>query len=257
MNSHQHPSTTPHPHPKRSQNSCPWGHHKYQTVQTPIIQMYKGTGSHGDRNVSEINRLVDYLCPETCKQYNWIDTKHISLSEECEYLPSREHHCFFLPSWWISSFGCILGKYQSIVYSSYLNIINLHISKLVDLRGLYKTLIWAYHSVSLSTLDFGIRYKTLTGKYLIKIQLPLCLPHKTLLMWKQSQRILQFKLVDTYIQLNVSFRRRNGLQSGCQQLRETFLLDGDLWFLSGINGKKQHFLSTEVHWKKNKTVGGF
>ena len=89
---------------------------------------------------------------------------------------------FYLLSRWISSFGCILGKYQSISYSSFLYTINLYISKLVDLRGIYKTLIWVYDSVSLSALDFGIRYKTLTGKYLIKIQLSLCHPHKTLLM---------------------------------------------------------------------------
>lgn len=39
-------------------------------------------------------RWVDYLCPETCKQYNRINTKYISLSEEFEYLSSREHLCF-------------------------------------------------------------------------------------------------------------------------------------------------------------------
>lgn len=92
---------------------------------------------------SEINWLsVDYLCPETCKQYSWINPKYISSSEEGEYLSPGEHHCFFLLLWWISSFGCILGKHQSIFSSSYLDLINLHISKLLDLWGLFKTLVF-------------------------------------------------------------------------------------------------------------------
>lgn len=141
-------------------------------MSTPIGQLYRGARCHGDRDFRKINRLVDYLCPETRKQYNWINTKYISLS-------SRELHCF------IFSHGrftllCILGK--SIFHSSFLHIINLCISRLAYLRGIYKTLIWVYHSVSLSTLDFGIRYKTLTGKYLMKIHLTLCHPHKPLLM---------------------------------------------------------------------------
>lgn len=141
---------------------------------------------------SEINWLsVDYLCPETCKQYSWINTKYISSSEEGEYLSSGEHHCFFLLLWWISSFGCILGKHQSIFSSSYLDFINLHISKLLDLRGLFKTLFFVSFSVIIS-ITLWHQVKNTDWQIL-----PLCLPHKTLLMWKQSQRILQFKLVDT------------------------------------------------------------
>lgn len=59
----------------------------------------------------------------------------------------RGSRLFYLLWQWISSFGCILGKYQSIFYSSFLHIINLNISKLADLRGIYETLICVYRSV--------------------------------------------------------------------------------------------------------------
>lgn len=85
-----------------------------------------------------------------------------------------------------------------------------------------------------------------------KLQLPLCHPHKTL-MCKQPQRILQFKLVDPYILLNVSFRRRNGLQSGSLQLKETQKVFS--WiemhdFYQVLMKEKRHFLNIVV--KKNQ-----
>lgn len=51
--------------------------------------VWRGAGSRGLR-FPKINRLVNYLCPETRKQYNQINAKYISLWEECESLSPRE-----------------------------------------------------------------------------------------------------------------------------------------------------------------------
>lgn len=179
-----------------------------RSSQTPWLSACIGVRVVMVTEMSKIKRLVDYLCPETCKQYNWINTKYISLSEHCEYLSSWEHRSFISSHAGFPLLDVILGKYQSIFYSSYFNIISLQINKFVDLRGIYKILIWACHSVSLSTWDFGNRFNTLTGKKkIIIVQLPLCHPHETLLMLRG---ILQFKLVDTCIQVQVSFQMWNG-----------------------------------------------
>lgn len=176
------------------------------------------TGSRGDRRAHKINRLVHYVCPETCKQYRPINTKHISA-----YLSSWERHSFSpLPKWWASSLGCFLVKRW--IYSPLPLPEHLHVSNLADLRGAIKKVhlgcaVWCPY------LHSDIRCKTLTGPRT---------PPQALPTWKQSQRLLQFKLVDTFLGLNVSFRRRNGSQSARQQLRETLLLDGDAWCLSEI-----------------------
>lgn len=99
---------------------------------------------------------------------------------------------------------------------------------LIRVEG-YKTLIWGVpFGVIISILASGVRLR-------LANTLPPKPPPQTLPTWTRRRRLLQLKLVDAFIQLNVSFRRRNGSQSACQQLRETLLLDGDAWCLSEIH----------------------
>lgn len=137
--------------------------------------------------------------------------QNIFHSQECEQLSPWERRSFTSSH----SGPTLVDVFWENLYSTHLSSV-WSISTLTnspDLRGIHKTLIWVYRLLSLSPLDFGIRYESVTGKYLIQLQLPLCHPHKTPLMYKQSQRILWFKPVDSCILVNVSFRRRNGLHS--------------------------------------------
>lgn len=138
-----------------------------------------------------------------------------------------------------SSLGCFLENTKSIFHSPYLKISMLAIWLMQE--GIYKTLIWG--------VPFGVIISMLASG--VRLWLAPAPPPQALPTWKQSQRLLQFKLVDTFLQLNVSFRRRNGSQSARQQLRETLLLDGDAWCLSEIH-ENNTFPSCRGNLEKKK-----